>query len=90
MRRKFVIFVGILKYEDMAQSEGVTVERTSTGVPRFITIDVRKHADVIPFLERKGICFDQPIKWSAKMKRSLEQARNGEWKEGDIKNFWDV
>ena len=74
----------------MAQVAGIRVERTSTGVPKFVTIDLRKHADIIPFLEQKGLEIDEPVKWSAKMKRSLAQAKNGEWQEGDINTFWNV
>jgi hypothetical protein len=62
----------------MAQMAGIQVERTSTGVPKFVTIDLRKHADVIPFLEQKGFEIEQPVKWTAKMKTSLAQAKNGE------------
>ena len=74
----------------MARIAGITIERTLTGHPRFVRIDLRKHADFIPFLKEKGIELDKPIKWTAKMKRSLAQAKNGEWKEGDINNFWNV
>ena len=34
---------------------GIRLERTSAGVPRFATIDLRKHADFIPLLEKKGV-----------------------------------
>ena len=71
-------------------SAGIKIERTSRGIPKSITIDLRKHADFIPFLKEKGIELDEPIKWTAKMKRSLAQAKNGEWTEGDINNFWNV
>ena len=74
----------------MAQVAGIKVERTSKGVPQFATIDLRKHNDFIPLLEERGVEMYEPIKWSAKMKRSFEQAKNGEWKVGDINNFWDV
>ena len=30
------------------------------------------------------------IKWSKKMLRSFEQAKNGQYKIGDINNFWNV
>ena len=39
----------------MAQVAGITVERTLTGRPQFVRIDLRKHADLIPLLEEKGI-----------------------------------
>ncbi len=39
----------------MAQIAGITIEHTSKGVPMSVHIDLRKHADIIPFLEKKGI-----------------------------------
>ena len=30
------------------------------------------------------------IKWSKKMLRSFEQAKSGQYKRGDINNFWNV
>ena len=74
----------------MAQVAGITIERTLKGRPQFARIDLRKHADFIPLLEEKGIELEEPIKWTAKMKRSLAQAKNGEWEIGDINNFWNV
>ena len=62
----------------MAQVAGIKVERASTGVPKFVTIDLRKHTDFIPLLEKKGVELDEPIKWTAKMKKSFAQAKNGE------------
>ena len=74
----------------MAQVAGIKIERASTGVPKFVTIDLRKHADFIPLLEKKGVELDEPIKWTAKMKRSFAQAKNGDWVERDINKFWDL
>jgi hypothetical protein len=62
----------------MAQVAGIKVERTSAGVPQFVTIDLRKHTDLIPFLEQKGLEMEKSVKWTAKMKRSFAQAKNGE------------
>ena len=69
---------------------GIKIERTSRGVAKSVTIDLRKHSEFIPLLEEKGVEIDEPIKWTAKMKRSLAQAKNGEYVEGDIHNFWNV
>jgi len=69
---------------------GIKVVRTSRGVPQFVTIDLRKHNDFIPLLEEKGVIFDEEIQWTEKMKRSFEQAKNGDWVEGDIRKFWDL
>jgi hypothetical protein len=62
----------------MARIAGITVERTLTGRPQFVRIDLRKHADIIPVLEAKGVETGKPVKWTAKMKRSFAQAKNGE------------
>jgi hypothetical protein len=62
----------------MAQVAGITVERTLKGSPQFVRIDLRKHTDLIPLLEKKGVDLDEPVKWSAKMKKSLAEAQNGE------------
>ena len=74
----------------MAQVAGIKVERASTGLPKSVTIDLRKHADFIPLLEKKGVELNESVKWTAKMKRSLAQAKNGDYAEGDINNFWNV
>jgi hypothetical protein len=74
----------------MAQVAGIKVERASTGVLKYVTIDLRKHADFIPLLQEKGVAIDEPIKWTAKMKKSFAQAENGEWEVGDLNNFWNV
>ncbi|MCL2649572.1 MAG: hypothetical protein FWD60_00935 [Candidatus Azobacteroides sp.] len=39
----------------MDRITGITVEHTSTGHPQFVRIDLRKHADFIPMLEKKGV-----------------------------------
>jgi hypothetical protein len=62
----------------MAQITGIKVERTSYGVPRFVTIDLRKHTDLVSVLEQKGLNMEKPIKWTAKMKKSFAEAKNGE------------
>ena len=69
---------------------GIKVERTSNGAPKFVTIDLRKHSDFIPLLEEKGVELIEPIKWTAKMKRSFAQAKNGDYVEGDINKFGDL
>ena len=74
----------------MAQIAGIKVERTSTGVPKFVTIDLRKHTDVIPFLEQKGFEIEQPVKWTAKMKKSIAQAKNGEIYSRNLEDLLNV
>jgi len=74
----------------MAQVAGIKVEWASSGAPKCVTINLRKHTDFIPLLKEKGVEMDEPIKWTAKMKRSFAQAKNGEVYDVDINNFWDV
>ena len=69
---------------------GIRLERTTTGVPRFATIDLRKHADFIPILEERGVEMEAPIKWTAKMKESFEQAKNGEIYERSLEDLLNV
>ena len=69
---------------------GIKVERTSKGVPKSVTIDLQKHSDFIPILEKKGVKLDEQIQWTAKMKRSFAQAKNGDYVTGDINNFWNL
>jgi hypothetical protein len=72
----------------MAQVAGITIDRTQKGIPTYAHINLRKHSYFIPFLEQNGIEVEQPIKWTAKMKQSFQEAKNGEWSVGDINNFW--
>ena len=69
---------------------GIKIERTSRGIAKSVTIDLRKHSDFIPLLKERGVELDEPIKWTAKMKRSFAQAKNGEVYEVDMNNFWNV
>ena len=57
---------------------GIKIERTSRGVPKFATINLQRHREFIPLLQEKGVEFEEPVKWTAKMKRSFAQAKNGE------------
>ena len=62
----------------MAQIAGITLERTSAGRAKYAHIDLRKHSEFIPILEKKGLDVEPPIKWTAKMQSSFAQAKNGE------------
>ncbi|MDR2234414.1 MAG: hypothetical protein LBE56_14980 [Tannerella sp.] len=80
----------IEKRMDMKQVAGIKVERADNGVPKSVIIDLFLHADIIPFLIEKGVEIEEPIQWTAKMKRSLAQAERGEWVKGDFNNFWNI
>ena len=70
----------------MAQIAGFTVERTLKGKPTYARIDLRRHSFLIPILENNGFEIEQPIKWTAKMKRAMAET---EFTELDVNNFWD-
>ena len=74
----------------MAQVSGITIERTNSGKAVFARIDLRKHSDIIPILENKGAEVKKPINWSATMKKSFAQAKNGEYHKVDMDDFWNI
>ena len=78
------------KVKYMAQVAGIKVERSSSGVPKLVTIDLRKHYDFIPLLKEKGVDLSETIKWTAKMKRSLAQAKNGEVYSRNLEDLLNV
>ena len=67
----------IKKQKDMAQIAGIKVERTPAGVPRYVTIDLLKHTDLISVLEQKGLNMEKSVKWTAKMRKSFTEAATG-------------
>jgi len=69
---------------------GIKIERTSSGVPKIATIDLRKHSDFLPLLQEKGVELSEPIKWTAKMKRSFAQAENGDWVTRNLEDILNV
>ena len=69
----------------MTRIAGITIERTSTGHAKYAHIDLRRHSEFIPILEKKGFDMKPPIMWTAKMKRALAEK---EFTTGDINNFW--
>ena len=73
----------------MERTTGYTLERTKSGKPSFVRIDLRKNAFLIPILENNGFKIEtEEPKWTAEILESFEQAKRGEWKVGDINNFW--
>ena len=68
------------------ETTGFTVERTSTGQPTFVHIDLRKYPFFISVLEENGFEIEPQIKWTAKMKRAFEET---EYTVLDMNNFWD-
>ncbi len=60
----------------MPKISGITIERTYKGVPKFVTIDLRKHADIIPILEEKGI-LEKPRIPNATTLKAIKEAMDG-------------
>ena len=76
----------------MTRIAGITADRTARGRATFIRLDVRKYGEN-PNLQNffNDVGFEvEPIKWTAKMKRSFAQAKNGETTPVDLDNFWNV
>ena len=69
----------------MSRVEGYTVERTVRGKPKSVFIDLRRHAKFIPILEENGFEIEEPVKWTAKMKRAFAEE---EFSALDISNLW--
>jgi hypothetical protein len=74
----------------MPKVAGITVERTYKGIPRYVRIDLHKHRDLIPLLEAKGIHIEPDVKFTAKMKRSIQEAKNGEVTRISLEELLDV
>ncbi|MGC3979049.1 MAG: hypothetical protein QM751_12985 [Paludibacteraceae bacterium] len=72
----------------MPKVSGITIEKSYRGVPRYVRIDLKKHADIIPFLKEKGVISEPEIKFTPKMKKSIKEADNGEVSDVDINNFF--
>ena len=87
--KKHIIFAA-QKITNIARVAGITLERTANGRANYARINLRKHSEFIPLLEEKGLDVEPPIKWTAKMKRSMAQAKNGEIYEVDMNNFWNI
>lgn len=73
----------------MPKVAGITVERTYKGRPRYVRIDLNKHRDLIPLLEDKGVRIEPEKKVTAKLKRSIREAENGEVTRLDITKLFD-
>lgn len=72
----------------MENITGITIEKDLRGNARYARIDLRKYgAELKEFFKEKGIEIDK-VKLTPKLKRSIEQAKNGEYKEGNTDNFW--
>jgi len=60
--------------------------KTTTHTPNIVKSRLERSLEDV----EKGNEVNEPIKWTAKMKRSFAQAKKGEWVEGDINNFWNI
>ena len=68
---------------------GITIEKDMKGRARYARIDLRKHgANLNDFFKENGVLLEK-TQFTAKLEESLEQAKNGEYKVGNIDNLWD-
>jgi hypothetical protein len=72
----------------MAHIAGIIIEKDTRGKARYARIDLRKFGkDLQEFFDNKGITIDE-VKFTTKMKRSINEAKTGQTKEGNINDFW--
>ena len=73
----------------MARIAGITIEKDYKGRPRYARIDLRKYADDLKdFFKDKGIVIED-MKLTAKLKQSINEAKSGNYTEGNINKFWE-
>lgn len=73
----------------MSKIAGITVEHKYRRSLPIVSIDLNKHKDLIPILEDKGVQISPKIKISAKLKRSIREAENGEVVRLDTTKLFD-
>jgi len=72
----------------MARVAGITIEKDIRGNARFARIDLRKYGELLnPFLKEVGVEFNN-LKITSKLKRSIDEAKSGNYTAGNIENFW--
>ncbi len=72
----------------MARIAGITIEKDERGNARFARIDLRKHGELFnPILKGVGVDVNN-IKLTSKLKRSIDEAKSGNYTRGNLENFW--
>lgn len=74
------------------QTKGIFTEHNANGIPTFARIDLNKYrTELKEFLSAKGISIDESPynpEFVAKIKRSQEQIRNGEYRIIKAEGLW--
>ena len=70
----------------MPKIAGITVERTSKGIPRYVRIDLSKHRDIIPLLVEKGL-IDEPEIYNKKFVNKILNAESEPTIHVDLKKY---
>ena len=74
----------------MARIAGITIEKDLRGHARYARIDMKKYGDRLKdFFNEVGVKVEPDIKLTSKLKKSIQQARNGESKELNPNNIWE-
>ncbi len=72
----------------MARVAGITIEKDIHGKARFARIDLRKYGEFLnPLFKEVGVDVNN-VKLTSKLKRSIEEAKSGNYTVGNIENFW--
>lgn len=71
----------------MTKIAGVKVERTVRGIPKYVRIDLKKHADIIPFLKEKGLLSEPEEKYNPKFVEKIRKSESEESVSVDFKKY---
>ena len=72
----------------MARIAGITIEKDIRGNARYARIDLKKYGNLLnPFFKEVGVEVDS-IKLTSKLKKSIEEAKNGNYVVGNSEKFW--
>jgi len=74
------------------ETTGIKIEHNANGIPIFAHIDLKKYgADLKDFFASRGVSVEKSPydpEFVAKIKRSEQQIKNGEYKEIKTEDLW--
>jgi len=71
----------------MSKVAGITVEKTYTGIPTYVRINIKKHPDIIPYLEEKGVISEPEEIYDAKLVSKIRKSETEESLSVDLKKY---
>ncbi|MGC3976914.1 MAG: hypothetical protein QM751_00905 [Paludibacteraceae bacterium] len=83
----FVHLRKILKSNKMAKVAGITIEKSYRGIPRYVRIDLKKHADIIPFLQEKGVISEPDELYNKKFVSKIRKSESEESVSIDLEKY---